>query len=80
MDNYGVAGGKPSPGGKGAKWGIYTIEGADAMQMAWDLEGALPPILHANRPGEHDHYHVNGFDLFGVYKHFHVWYGAVNGG
>lgn len=66
--------------GKRSKWGLYTANQHDALQMAWDLGLGLPPIPHLDRLGEYPHYHVGDFLLWGQYKHFHVWFGSINGG
>ena len=60
--------------GKNASWGLYTFEQTDALNMAISLGGPLP-CLHEKRIGERPHYHVAGMDLFGYFKHFHIWYG-----
>ena len=65
--------------GKNANWGLYTEKQEDALKMATALGGAIP-CLHDCIVGEHAHYHVAGMDLFGQYKHFHVWYGMEYGG
>ena len=63
--------------GKGSKWGLYTSEQSDAYAMAWDLGFGRPPELDPGKIGEHSHYHVFGRDLFGIYEHFHVWFGPI---
>lgn len=65
--------------GRNASWGLYTTAQADALKMATILGGAAP-CLHNCVIGEHPHYHVAGMNLFGQYKHFHIWYGDVFGG
>jgi len=63
--------------GRRTKWGLYTVENDDAFAMAWDLGFGGLPIPDPPKPGEYAHYHVFGRYLFGFYKHFHVWYGAI---
>ena len=38
--------------GKGATWGLYTMEHGDAHAMAWDLGLGGMPIHDYGRPGE----------------------------
>ena len=65
--------------GKRAKWGLYTNKQEDALKMATVLGGA-EPCWHCGNAGEYSHYHTAGMCLFGEYKHFHIWYGEINGG
>ena len=65
--------------GRGASWGLYTSEQADAWAMIVTL-GGPEPCRHENRPGEYPHFHPRMRTLFEQYKHFHVWYGSIYGG
>ena len=62
--------------GKGASWGLYTPNELDARMMAISFGGPNPIFDPAQR-GIYAHYHVEGRNLFGQYKHFHIWYGAM---
>ena len=62
--------------GKGASWGLYTPNELDAKMMAISFGGPnLVPL--EQEVGIYPHYHVEKLNLFGIYKHFHVWYGAM---
>ena len=61
--------------GKQASWGLYTSQKDHAESMAITL-GGYNPLHDEKQPGKYAHYHVNGHDLFGIYKHYHVWYGT----
>ena len=63
--------------GKGTSWGVYTPHHDDAWSLAYRLGNYKVPLIHENRSGEYDHFHVNGKLLYGVYKHFHVWFGSL---
>ena len=64
--------------GRNASWGLYSTNQSDALTMATILGFGKPPIFHAGEYGQFPHYHVGGYNLFGTYKHFHLWYGTTN--
>ena len=63
--------------GKGANWGLYTLNGSDAYAIAWELGCGFEPIHDPPRKGEYRHYHIYQRTLVGEYKGFHSWYGSI---
>ena len=62
--------------GKQASWGVYTPRQQDALLLATEIfpDGIL---VHTGKSGEYNHFH-NATQIFrGRYKHFHIWYGAL---
>ena len=64
--------------GRNASWGLYSTNRSDALTMATILGFGKLPIFHVGEYGQFSHYHVDGYNLFGTYKHFHLWYGTIN--
>ena len=66
--------------GRDAPWGIYTKNEQDAILYMTSLQPGRPLYGPEASDGGYPHYHYgDNKRMFYRYKHFHAWYGEING-